>query len=37
MLDKSEAQPNTATNELTQYLDSGMLKLSLYYNNILTY
>jgi hypothetical protein len=26
MLDESEAQPKAATNEMTQYLDSGMVK-----------
>jgi hypothetical protein len=29
MLDESEAQPNAPTDEMTQYLDSGMFKLSL--------
>jgi hypothetical protein len=29
MLDESEAQPNAPTNEMTQYLNSGMFKLSL--------
>jgi hypothetical protein len=29
MLDEIEAQPNVATDEMAQYLDSGTLKLSL--------